>query len=127
MKGRKRFLLVDTLGLVWGLAVVSAKVSEAAGAKRVFEKVAAALPRWRLGTFLGGLHLALMCVTVIVTGNHYVLDIVGGFIVAGSAIAVMRLFSSAWVRRWWSEWWRGRVEAGRGRPNASTRSPVDSS
>ena len=87
----------------------------------------AAFPRWRIGTFLGGLHLALMCVTVIVTGNHYVLDIVGGFIVAGSAIAVVRLFSSEWVRRRWSERWRGRVEIGRGMPTASTRSRIDTS
>jgi membrane-associated phospholipid phosphatase len=32
-----------------------------------------------------------MCVTVVVTGNHYVLDIVGGFLVAGAAILLARV------------------------------------
>jgi membrane-associated phospholipid phosphatase len=48
--------------------------------------------RWRnLGAILGLLHLSLMCVTVVVTGNHYVLDIVGGFLVAGAAILLARV------------------------------------
>ena len=59
--------------------------------------------RWRIGPLLGGLHLALMCVTVVVTGNHYVLDIVGGLVVAGSAILVGRLVSSVRFRQWWQE------------------------
>lgn len=44
--------------------------------------------RWWLGTILGVLHLAVMGYVVMVTGNHYVLDIVGGLILAGIAIAV---------------------------------------
>jgi hypothetical protein len=68
--------------------------------------IAAALPRWRIGTVIGGLHLALMCVTVIVTGNHYVLDIVGGFTVAGSAMLIGWLLSSVAVRQWLQGRWR---------------------
>lgn|GEM_PF-4104932 len=63
--------------------------------------LAAALPRWRIGAVLGGLHLGLMCMTVIVTGNHYVLDIVGGFILAGLAIAIGQLLLSGRIPRWW--------------------------
>ncbi|HYI15685.1 MAG TPA: phosphatase PAP2 family protein [Thermomicrobiales bacterium] len=87
----------------------------------------AALPRWRIGTVLGGLHLALMCVTVIVTGNHYVLDIVGGFIVAGTAIAVGRFLSPERVGRWWQERWRGRRGARGYMTSAPTRPSSDSS
>lgn len=54
--------------------------------------LAAALPRWRIGLILGITHIALMCVTVVVTGNHYVLDIVAGFVVAGVAVLVARFF-----------------------------------
>jgi hypothetical protein len=65
--------------------------------------LAAALPRWRIGPVLGVVQVAIMCVTVVVTGNHYVLDIVAGFAVAGSAIVVARVFpivvQADWVRR----------------------------
>jgi len=50
-----------------------------------------ALPRWRLGTVLGAIHLSVMCVTVMVTGNHFVLDIVGGFAVVGVAWVALAL------------------------------------
>ena len=50
-----------------------------------------ALPRWRAGAILGGAHLATMCVTVMVTGNHYVLDVVGGFATVGLAWAILAL------------------------------------
>lgn len=46
MKGRKRFLLVDTLGLVWGVLVVSGQTSEAEGAKRLLTRVKDGLSRW---------------------------------------------------------------------------------
>lgn len=39
MKGRKRFILVDTLGLMIGLYVCGANVSEIAGAKELLQKV----------------------------------------------------------------------------------------
>jgi hypothetical protein len=52
--------------------------------------LAYAVPWKRLGLVAGATHSALMWVTVIVTGNHYVLDIVGGLLVAGLAFAVAR-------------------------------------
>jgi membrane-associated phospholipid phosphatase len=66
--------------------------------------LAAALPRWRIGAWLGGIHLALLCLAVVVTGNHYVLDIVAGFAVVGVAAALARLMPeklplSAWTSR----------------------------
>jgi membrane-associated phospholipid phosphatase len=64
--------------------------------------LAAALPRWRIGLILGITHVALMCVTVVVTGNHYVLDIVGGFAVAGFAVFVARFFPIELVRTGWN-------------------------
>ena len=39
IKGRKRFVLVDTLGLLLALKVVAASVSEKAGAKLLIEKI----------------------------------------------------------------------------------------
>lgn len=52
--------------------------------------LAAALPRWRIGPVLGIAHVSLMCLTVIITGNHYVLDIIAGFAVVGVAVALAR-------------------------------------
>lgn len=52
--------------------------------------LAAAIPWHRVGAIVGSIHLTIMCITVVVTGNHYVLDIVGGFIVVGSAMLVAR-------------------------------------
>lgn len=52
--------------------------------------LAAALPRRRLGALLGGLHVVLMSLAVIVTGNHFVLDIAGGIGVALLAVALER-------------------------------------
>ncbi len=54
MKGRKRFLLVDTFGLVWGVHVVSGCVSEAAGAQQLLARVGAGLPRWAVVWVDGG-------------------------------------------------------------------------
>src|SRR5205807_302746 len=45
LKGRKRFLLVDTLGLVWGVLVVSGRCSECEGAKQLLLKVHGQLTR----------------------------------------------------------------------------------
>lgn len=52
--------------------------------------LAVALPKWRLGALLGTIHVSLMCLTVVATGNHYVLDIVGGFLVAACAVVLER-------------------------------------
>jgi putative transposase len=46
--------LVDTLGLIWGLAVVAGNMAEAAGAKLVFGKLATHLPRWEVVWVDGG-------------------------------------------------------------------------
>jgi putative transposase len=43
--GRKRHLLVDTLGLVWGLAVLPASPTDWDGAVEVFKRVGKGLPR----------------------------------------------------------------------------------
>ena len=43
---------------------------------------------WWLGTFLGLAHLTVMGYVVMVTGNHYVFDILGGLLLAAIAIAV---------------------------------------
>ncbi|RIK46591.1 MAG: hypothetical protein DCC58_02635, partial [Chloroflexi bacterium] len=48
--------------------------------------LAAALPYRRVGALLGGLHLSLMALTVMVTGNHYLLDIVAGLAVVAAAV-----------------------------------------
>jgi transposase len=37
---------VDTLGLIWGVLVVSGRISEAAGAKRLLARVKDGLHRW---------------------------------------------------------------------------------
>jgi putative transposase len=43
--GRKRHLLVDTLGLVWGLAVLAAAPTDWDGAVEVFKRAGGTLPR----------------------------------------------------------------------------------
>ncbi len=51
--------------------------------------LAEALSRRRVGLMIGAVHLAVMCITVMVTGNHYWLDIVGGFATVGVAWVVL--------------------------------------
>jgi putative transposase len=48
VKGRKRHLLVDTLGLIWGVVVHSAEVQDRDGAKFVLEKVEGEFSRLKL-------------------------------------------------------------------------------
>lgn len=45
---------MDTLGLVWGVEVTSARVSEAEGAKRLLTRVQAGLSRWTVVWVDGG-------------------------------------------------------------------------
>lgn len=45
VSGRKRHLLVDTLGLIWGLAVLPAAPTDWDGAVEVFERVGKSMPR----------------------------------------------------------------------------------
>jgi putative transposase len=43
--GRKRHMLVDTLGLIWGLAVLAARPTDWDGAVELFERTKGTLPR----------------------------------------------------------------------------------
>lgn len=52
--------------------------------------LAAALPWRRVGAVLGALHVALMSFAVVVTGNHYVLDIFAGALVAVAGLLLAR-------------------------------------
>jgi hypothetical protein len=95
------FAFVDTLAVFGG---VQSTASGAGGANQFAAMpsmhigwtavaalwLAAAVPWRRVGAMLGAIHLTLMCITVVVTGNHYVLDIVGGFLVTGGALLVAR-------------------------------------
>jgi putative transposase len=45
VSGRKRHVLVDTLGLIWGLVVLPAAPTDWDGAVKVFEKVGKTMPR----------------------------------------------------------------------------------
>ena len=50
--------------------------------------LAAAIPWRQLGAWLGSLHLVMMSIAVIVTGNHYVLDIFAGLAVVSVALGI---------------------------------------
>ena len=52
--------------------------------------IAAALPWKRVGAVIGVIHLSLMCLTVMITANHYWLDIVGGWVTVGAAWLIAR-------------------------------------
>jgi len=54
VKGRKRFLLVDTLGLVWAVWVTAGNVSEAEGAKQLFGQVRGGMERLQVVWCDGG-------------------------------------------------------------------------
>ena len=75
VKGRKRSILVDTLGLIWGVVVHAASVPERAGAKRVLAKVRGKLPRlhliWADGGYCGAEFIQWVQDTY-----HWVLEIV---------------------------------------------------
>jgi putative transposase len=59
VKGRKRHLLVDTLGLIWGIVITSAATSDPAGARLVLQQVHEGLVRleriWADGIYRGSL------------------------------------------------------------------------
>ena len=46
--------MVDTLGLVWGILIVSGRTSEAAGAKQLLLRVKDGLTRWQIVWVDGG-------------------------------------------------------------------------
>jgi membrane-associated phospholipid phosphatase len=62
--------------------------------------VAAALPWKWAGRALGLFLMLLLPVTVIVTGNHYWLDVVGGWMVIGLSLLVNRLLPFPLPIRW---------------------------
>ena len=59
MKGRKRHILVDTLGLLLAVIVTSAALSDPAGAKRLLKRLGGACKKlrriWVDGTYRGQL------------------------------------------------------------------------
>ena len=64
--------------------------------------LAVAIPSWRripLGPLLGLLHISLMTLTVMATGNHYWLDAVGGWLIVLGAFVLARLLPG-----WQSPW-----------------------
>ncbi len=75
--------------------------------------LAYAYPKWRVGAIVGAVHTTVMFLTVMVTGNHYVLDIVGGVLIAGAAFVVAYWLPS------WSRWLRARIAAQFGRQSGS--------
>jgi len=69
--------------------------------------LAVAIPSWRsipLGPLLGLLHISLMTLTVMATGNHFILDAVGGWLVVLGAFALARVLPG----------WRSPTRAPRG-------------
>jgi putative transposase len=101
VKGRKRHLLVDTLGLVWGLVVHSAGIQDRDGAKPVCEAAQPACPRlervYADGAYAGALEEWLT------TAMGWTLDIVKrppeaqGFVVLPKRWIVERTL--AWLSR----------------------------
>ncbi|MBI4497296.1 MAG: transposase [Chloroflexi bacterium] len=59
VNGRKRHLLVDTLGFIWALAVLAANIQDPQGARVLLEQVRGTLPRrkriWADGIYAGSL------------------------------------------------------------------------
>lgn len=64
--------------------------------------LAVALPWRRIGLMIGAVHLAVMCITVMVTGNHYWIDIAGGCATVGAAWVVLWALPMKvpWPGRW---------------------------
>jgi putative transposase len=102
IKGRKRHILVDTLGLVLVVMVLTADIQDRDGAKLLFEKVKARFPRlqliWADGGYAGKLVAWVQRVC------HWVLaivkrsDDVKGFVVLPHRWIVERTFG--WLNRW---------------------------
>jgi membrane-associated phospholipid phosphatase len=53
--------------------------------------LAMALPWYKIGWFLGTLLVATMCFTVMVTGHHWWLDFVGGWLVVAASFGIARV------------------------------------
>lgn len=53
--------------------------------------LAAAIPYRKIGPMLAVAHVALMSLTVMATGNHFVLDIIGGWLIVAGSFGAARL------------------------------------
>jgi membrane-associated phospholipid phosphatase len=58
--------------------------------------LAMSMPWYKIGWFIGGLLVALMCFTVMATGNHWWLDFIGGWIVVAISFGLSRVLPE-WV------------------------------
>ena len=102
MKGRKRHLLVDTLGLVLMVVVHAASLQEQDGAQLVLERVRGRLPRLKLIWADGGYHVHWL-LDWVQTVCHWVLEIVKrpagakGFVLLPRRWVVERSFG--WIAR----------------------------
>lgn len=103
LKGRKRHVLVDTLGLVFAVAVTSAAVSDAAGAEGVLR--AAADGNRRLATVLAdsAYHRDTLYTYMSATGARYRLVIVSKL--AGQKVFIPQ--PKRWLVERYSSWLRG--------------------
>jgi putative transposase len=104
VKGRKRHLLVDTLGLVWGLVVHAADIQDRDGARLVLEGVQGRFSRLKLiwadggyaGQLIGWVQQICGWVLEIVKRS----DDVTGFVVLPKRWIVERTFGwFGWYRR----------------------------
>jgi putative transposase len=104
VKGRKRHLLVDTLGLIWGLVVHAADVQDRDGAKLVLEQARGRFSRLKLiwadggyaGQLIGWVQQICGWVLEIVKRS----DDVTGFVVLPKRWIVERTFGwFGWYRR----------------------------
>lgn len=62
--------------------------------------IAAAFPYRRIGSAVGILHVGIMVLTVMATGNHYVLDVIGGWVIVAAAFGVSRILPDPFPRPW---------------------------
>lgn len=103
MKGRKRHLLVDTLGLIWCVVVHAASVQDRDGAKSVLENVVGKQPRlkriWADGGYAGQLigWVQLVCGWILEIVKRS--DDTHGFVVLPKRWIVERTFG-------WFGWYR---------------------
>ncbi|MGI8476171.1 MAG: phosphatase PAP2 family protein, partial [Thermomicrobiales bacterium] len=53
----------------------------------------------RIGAMLGGVIVALITLTIVAAGNHYLIDVVGGWIVVATSFAAARVLPRRAVDR----------------------------
>lgn len=80
--------------------------------------LAGAIQWRRLGTVLAVLHVVIMTITVMATGNHYFLDAVGGWLIVLAAFIVARLLPDR-IPMPWDRWTR-RASGPASRPPITT-------